>query len=128
MDTDLSNDDLYSFVDKETTAFDVVASWESLCAMYRNLEFTDQLSDAVRLEEYKWIVKELNKFMTRARTKLMSCTSVDAMVKALNEMYTPTGKVSIENRKSLTYQKLRQQWVTGTKSRLEQLAQEMMEN
>lgn len=110
MDTE-SKDALHDWIDRETSPLDVVASWENLCSTYRDLEFSDPISDSVKLEEFKWIIKEMNKSLTRARKKLMTCKDVDAVQMALQEMFIPTGTVNIEGRRSLAYQKLRQRWI-----------------
>lgn len=108
---DLYDLTVHDYVEQETRALDVVASWETLCEAYRMLEFSDEISDAVRLEEFKWIIKEMNKFLTRMKKKLLSCENAKAMRSALIESFTPTGKVTVDNRQSLVFQKLRQRWI-----------------
>ena len=98
-------------VDEETRHIDVVASWESLCDTYDVLRFSDRLSDAERLDEYKWIVQQMNSFLTKIRTRLLSCKDADAMVTLLMEAMSPSGKTELGTRKALVYQKLRQQWL-----------------
>lgn len=110
--SDMEKDLLHDWVEEETRQLDVVASWESLCDTYRALEFSDPLSDTVKLEEFKWIIREMNKFLTRMRSKLMSCKDLAATMDLLEGSFVPTGKVSIDGRRSLAYQKLRQRWVT----------------
>ena len=99
------------WIDEETRHIDVVASWESLCDTYDALRFTDQLSDAERLEEFKWIVQQMNSFLSKIRTKLLSCKDIEAMTKMLAKSINPIGKVELAERKSLVYQKLRQRWM-----------------
>lgn len=99
------------WVDQETRHIDLVASWESLCDTYDALRFTDPLSDASRLEEFRWIVQQMNSFLTKMRTRLLSCKDMEAMVEMLGTAFVPTGKVELGSRKALAYQKLRQQWV-----------------
>lgn len=99
------------WIEEETRHIDVVASWESLCDTYDALRFTDQLSDAERLEEFKWIVQQMNSFLSKTRTKMLSCKDIEAMVTMLSSSITPTGKVELAERKSLVYQKLRQRWM-----------------
>ncbi len=101
----------------------MVASWESLCDTYRALEFSDPLSDSVKLEEYKWIIREMNKFLSRMRGKLRTCKDADAMRDFLQSSMTPTGKVNIDGRRSLAYQKLRQRWIV----RMLMILDEMMQ-
>ena len=99
------------WIESETRHIDVIASWESLCDTYDALRFTDHLSDAERLEEYKWIVQQMNSFLTKIRTKLLSCKDLEAMVEALKASYTPAGKIDLSARRALVYQKLRQRWM-----------------
>lgn len=103
--------DVREWIDDETRHIDVVASWENLCDTYDALRFTDKLSDADRLEEFKWIVQQMNSFLTKMRTKLLSCKDVEAMVDALKASYTPAGKIDLSARRALVYQKLRQRWM-----------------
>lgn len=123
----VSKDPLHDWVEIETRALDVVASWESLCDTYRALEFSDPLSDTVRLEEFKWIIKQMNQFLARQRKKLLSCRNSDAMMEALSTSFTPEGKVNIDQRKALAFQKLRQRWITSMMARLNQLTIELNE-
>lgn len=120
METASSNttvkDALHDWVEEETRALDVVASWETLCDVYRTLEFNDPLSDAMRMEEYKWIIAEMNKHLSRARKKLMPCSTPEAMMTALMSMFNT--ETNVANRMSLTYHKLRQMWVNRMLSQL----------
>lgn len=118
---------LHDWAEGETRALDVVASWESLCDTYRALEFTDPIGDTVRMEEFKWIIAEMNKHLSRARKKLLTCRDPLSMQEALMDMFTPTGKVNISDRKSLAYHKLRQRWVMQMLVNLEELASRMNE-
>lgn len=106
-----NEDELHDWIDNETMHLDVVASWESLCETYDQLRFTDELTDATRLDEYKWIIKEMNKFLTRMRSSLMKCKDWEATVMTLMKAWTPTGQTNLNDRKALAYQKLRQMWV-----------------
>jgi hypothetical protein len=108
------------WVEEETRHIDVVASWESLCDTYDALRFSDRLSDAERLDEYKWIVQQMNSFLSKVRTKLLSCKDLEAMEQLLTATFTPAGKMELGTRRALVYQKLRQQWI---RTRLAMLAQ-----
>lgn len=128
--TDFSNpvekNALHDWVEEETRALDVVASWETLCDVYRTLEFSDPLSDAMRMEEYKWIIGEMNKHLKRARNKLLACTDPESMREVLISMFTPT-EAKVSNRMDLTYHKLRQMWVSGMMAKLDAMVEMMME-
>jgi len=109
----ITNDALHDLVERQTAQLDVVASWESLCSTYRSLEFTDDLSDSARLEEFKWIIGQTNKFLTRTRTSLMASESAEGMLKVLEDSQFPSGKVNLTDRKMVAYQKLKQMWVAA---------------
>ena len=112
---------IHDWVDMETRHLDVVASWESLCDTYDALRFTDQLSDAERLEEYRWIIQQMNSFLTKMRTKLLTCKDLDAMIDLMRKSFIPSGKMELSTRKSLVYQKLRQQWMRTKIAELQML-------
>lgn len=115
------------WIDEETRHIDVVASWESLCDTYDALRFSDRLSDAERLDEYKWIVQQMNSFLTKIRTRLLTCKDPEAMQLLLRESFVPAGKVDLSARRALVYQKLRQQWVRTRLATLAQMTEEMKE-
>lgn len=114
------NSTLHDWVDIETRSLDVVASWESLCDTYEALRFVDTISDVARLEEFKWIIKEMNKFLTRTRKTLLTCQDASSMIVVLQKDLTPTGAMNLDGRKNLVYQKLRQRWITRTIATLRQ--------
>lgn len=115
---------LYDFIDAETTRIDIVASWENLCGTYDVLRFTDPITDTERLEEFKWIVHQMNMFLTRIRTKLLTCRDVEAMIDLLSRSYVPAGKMELNERRALAYQKLKQQWLSSIITRLTMMEEE----
>ena len=127
MQTQESVTSIRDWIEGETRHIDVVASWESLCDTYDALRFTDQLSDAERLGEYKWIVQQMNSFLTKIRTKLTSCRDIAAMIEMLGASLVPAGKMELSERKALVYQKLRQQWVRTTMAQLQVILEEQVE-
>lgn len=113
------------WVEDETRHIDVVASWENLNETYDALRLNDPLSDAERLEEYKWIVQQMNSFLTKMRTRMLSCKDVEAMTEMLVQSFTPAGKVDLSARRALVYQKLRQQWIRTEMMRLQTMVAQM---
>ena len=122
----IEKDALHDWVEEECRALDVVASWETLCDVYRTLEFNDPLSDAMRMEEYKWIIGEMNNHLSRARKKLLNCTDPESMMEVLKKMFVSTGP-KVSNRMDLTYHKLRQMWVSGMIAKLNTMVETMRE-
>lgn len=123
---DIEKDALHDWVENECRALDVVASWETLCDVYRTLEFNDPLSDAIKMEEFKWIIAEMNKHLKRARNKLLTCKDPDSMKETLSRMFVSTGS-TVTNRMDLTYHKLRQMWVSGMIAQLDTMMETMKE-
>lgn len=123
-----SSTSIRDWIEEETRHIDVVASWESLCDTYDSLRFSDPLSDGERLEEFKWIVQQMNSFLTKMRTKLASCRDIEAMVELLGSSFLPMGKMDLSARKALVYQKLRQQWVRTEIMRLRTMLEQEMED
>lgn len=122
----IEKSELHDWVERETRALDVVASWETLCDVYRTLEFQDPISDAMRMEEYKWIIAEMNKHLKRARNKLLSCPDPENMMEVLSGMFIST-EAKVSNRMDLTYHKLRQMWVSRMMARLNTMTEMMRE-
>lgn len=120
----ITKDLLHDWVDRETRQLDLVASWEELLNTYDVLRFIDPISDTVRLEEFKWIIREMNKFLSRMRSKLLSARGFDSMRIILLHSLNPTGKVTIDGRRALAYQKLRQTWILRSINQLSMLEQE----
>lgn len=106
----IEKDELHDWIENETRALDVVASWETLCDVYHTLEFNDPISDSMKLEEFKWIIENMNRFLTSARKKLHNCTNPESMKETLSRMFT-SEQAKVSDRRSLTYHKLRQMWV-----------------
>ena len=116
----IEKDALHDWIENECRALDVVASWETLCDVYRTLEFNDPLSDAIKMEEFKWIIAEMNKHLKRARNKLLTCKDPDSMRETLSRMFVSTGS-TVTNRMDLTYHKLRQMWVSRMIAQLDMM-------
>lgn len=106
-----NNDLLTQWIMRETQHIDLVASWEELCQTYRSMEFVDAVNDQTRIEEFKWIVKEVNRFLTNIRKKLLSCQSIDSVKAVLHQNFVPEGKVKLETRRDLVFQKHKQRWI-----------------
>lgn len=123
----VEKDALHDWIEAETRALDVVASWESLCDTYRVLEFVDPIGDSVRMEEFKWIIREMNKHLTRARRQLLSCKDSQAVRESLTEMFTPAGGTNVTGRKDLAYHKLRQMWISRMLAQLQTMEDRMKE-
>ena len=115
------------WVEHETRHLDLVASWETLCSVYDVLRFIDPISDKDRLIEFKWIITEINKFLTRVRNKTATMHSINAVVDFLKKNANSQPQVDIKTRESLALNKLRQQWVMQNIMHLIAIEQELIE-
>lgn len=118
---------LHDWVEAETMQLDVVASWETLCETYKLLEFNDELSDPAKLEEFKWIIREMNKHLARSRKQLMKCEDLDSVETVLREMFTPSGDGYLTSRMTVAYQKLKQRWIQQMLLKLDMVREMMTE-
>ena len=118
---------LHDWVEEETRKLDVIASWESLCDTYRAMEFTNDIGDEARLSEFKWIIKEMNRHLARARTQLLSCESPEAMLEVLMNMLQRTDSGTLATRSDVVYQKLKQRWTTQMISKVTMMVENRME-
>jgi hypothetical protein len=80
----------------------------------------------MRMEEYKWIIGEMNKHLSRARKKLLTCTDPSSMREVLLQMFVST-EAKVSNRMDLTYHKLRQMWVSQMIARLDSMEEMIRE-
>ena len=113
------------WTERESRHIDLTASWEVLCDVYDQLRFTDTLMDSMRLEEFKWIVKEMNKFLTRTRNGLMKAKGIKGAVEYMGNQMYPTETTSVQNRQQLAYNKLRQRWIMQGVAQLTQAMNDM---
>lgn len=100
------------WAERECAYLDVVASWETLCEVYDQLRFTDPISDAVRIEEFRWVIAEVNKFLTRFKKKVVTCRTIEDAIDLVSESMSPQGTISLDQRRKVAYHKLRQRWLS----------------
>lgn len=102
---------LAEWVEKECRHLDLIASWEELLNIYTTLSFIDPINDEIRLKEFKDVIAEINKFLTRMKTGLDNTRDLESAIEFLKK-HADTKEVNkITTRTSLTYNKMRQLWV-----------------
>jgi hypothetical protein len=102
---------LADWADKECRHLDLVASWEVLLSAYDFLGFTDEIADEVRLAEFKTVIGEMNKFLTRMRNGLMKTRDIDDAVAFLTQHANTADMNNVKGRASVAYNKLKQRWI-----------------
>lgn len=101
---------LADWAEQECRHLDLIASWETLTSVYETLGFTGPENDDMRLTEFKKVITELNKFLTRMKNGLANTKTVEGSVEFLaSQANADMGTVN--NRQSVAYNKLKQRWV-----------------
>lgn len=102
---------LAAWADREFRHLDLVASWEELMSVYEALGFTGPDNDEMRLAEFKTVIAELNKFLTRMKNGLDKTSSIDAAIEFLGNHMNTADTGSVRGRPSIAYNKLKQRWI-----------------
>lgn len=101
---------LAEWAEEECRHLDLIASWEILLSVYEALGFAGPDNDDARLAEFKKVIAELNKFLTRMKTGLAKVRDPEAAVEFLS-MYANSDVNAIRDRPGIAYNKLKQQWI-----------------
>jgi hypothetical protein len=102
---------LAEWADKECRHLDLIASWEILLSTYDVLGFRDEIADEVRLVEFKSVIGELNKFLTRMRNGLSKTKDIDSAIAFLTQHANTADMNNVKGRASVAYNKLKQRWI-----------------
>lgn len=119
-----TNKQFATWIDEECRHLDLVASWTTLNEQYEQCKFTDNISDQMRLQEFKQVIKETNKFLTRMRNALSRVADVDSAIEVLGKQFDSKDTENIIERWQLLYNMLKQSWI---RSHIQQL-QDMNES
>ena len=99
------------WVEENCRHLDLIASWDELVYIYEQMKFLDSINDAIRLDEFKAIMIETNRFLTRMKTGLLSCADLSTAIDFLKQQANTREMGSIKTRPQIAYNRLRQQWV-----------------
>lgn len=102
---------LAEWVEMECEHLDLIASWETLLSVYQTLGFQGPDSDDLRLAEFKTIITEVNKFLTRMRNGLSKVSSAEDAISFLMSHAGTADVNTVRTRPSVAYNKLKQRWI-----------------
>lgn len=102
---------LNRWIDEQTRHLDLVASWPKLCSTYEELGFSDDIDDETRVSEFKFVIGETNKMLSRMRRELASAQDVEAAILYLQDRYVKNSNAQVKDRKSVVYQAFKQSWM-----------------
>lgn len=90
---------------------DFQAMWFTLNSKYQALGFHDNIADSIRINEYKYIVQQLRKYMTGKKdTILHDCSTPEEMVDVINHLIG-NGSEYADERKEVVYNFIRDDWL-----------------
>lgn len=102
---------LADWANEECRHLDLIASWEVLLSSYNFLGFKDDIDDDQRLAEFKLIIGEMNKFLTRMRNGLMRTKDIDDAIAFLTQHANTADMNNVKGRPSVAYNKMKQRWI-----------------
>jgi hypothetical protein len=102
---------LAEWAERECRHLDLIASWEILLSAYDVLGFSDEIADEQRLVEFKFVIGELNKFLTRMRNGLRQTKNIDDAIAFLTRHANTADMNNVNGRPSVAYNKLKQRWI-----------------
>lgn len=90
---------------------DFQAMWFVLNNKYSSLGFHDDISDGIRIQEYKYIVQQLRKYMASKKDVILyDCSSPEDMSDVINHLIG-NGSEYAEERKEIVYNFVRDDWL-----------------
>ena len=107
-------------------ARDFEGMWFIIKNQYDELGFTDPMTDQQKIDEYKWIVQQLRKFMFTKQDDVLSCDSLESMVACVEKMIGNAEEYGDE-RKKVVYNFMRDHWLYELKDHLTMLLYELQE-
>lgn len=109
---------LAEWAEEECRHLDVIASWETLLSVYEALGFDGPTDDIERITEFKIVIAEVNKFLTRMRNGLNKTTSIESAIEFLRNHANTKDATTLSNRPAVAYNKLKQSWIRQSISTL----------
>ena len=92
---------LAEWAEAECRHLDLIASWETLLAAYDALGFDGPDNDEQRLSEFKIVITETNKFLTRMRNGLAKTKSIDDAIEFLTGHANTADMNAVKSRASV---------------------------
>ena len=105
---------------------DFESLWFIIKEQYKELGFSDVLSDQERIDEYKWITHQLRKYMFGKQDDIMSCNSVDEMIAKVEILIGKADEYGDE-RKKVVYNFMRDHWLYEVRNSLVYILQTLEE-
>lgn len=102
---------LQEWADRNCQPVDLISSWTELVSVYKHLEFVDDLNDEQRIKEFKHVVRETNRLLTRVKNTLTTCRSIKDAIEYLSTQFAPSRNSDVTDRQDVAYQALKQRFL-----------------
>lgn len=102
---------LAEWTERNCQPVDLISSWTELVSVYKHLEFVDDLNDEQRIKEFKHVVRETNRLLTRVKNTLATCLSIKDAIEYLSSQFAPSRNSDVTDRQDVAYQALKQRFL-----------------
>lgn len=102
---------LMEWTERNCQPVDLISSWTELVSVYKHLEFVDDLNDEQRIKEFKHVVRETNRLLTRVKNTLTTCLSIKDAIEYLSSQFAPSRNSDVTDRQDVAYQALKQRFL-----------------
>lgn len=98
---------LFQWAESKFEPVDLIASWNVLTETYKQLEFLDELTDEERIQEFKLVIKEVNRALTRYRKAVQSCYDIGSAIDYLRSQFKAGRQSDVTSRPDICYQSMK---------------------
>ena len=90
----------------------ILGYWGDIQARYNMMGFTDKLTDKDKIEEYDYITRQLNKYISSHKVQITKSNDLDTMLAVVEELHSKA-PFEAKERKTLVYMAMRDSWLEG---------------
>lgn len=119
---------LQEWADRNCRPVDLISSWTELVSVYKHLEFVDGLNDEQRIKEFKHVVRETNRLLTRVKNTLTTCLSIKDAIEYLSTQFAPSRNSDVTDRQDVAYQALKQRFLRQSIAELTAVYENLFES
>ena len=103
-----------AIVESQFRLTDFRTMFDILNSLYEAMKFHDDLSDAERIAEYKYVTQQLRKYISGRQVAILDCGSdLDKMLLTVESWLSDAPEYG-DDRKTLAYNFLRDEWILET--------------
>ena len=101
----------------------LIGWWDTIRAKYAQFGFCDVMTDEQTIEEFDYIAKQLNRYISTHQREILENRDLDTMREVVTALHAKAEDAGKE-RKKLVYTSLRDDWLVGLILGIEGMMQE----